>query len=188
MWRSAFLGRVREDRVWGPGWGWEAPHPGKRLRGGAAEMQLRLWPARPSCGCLLPQPTRRSAAGSCLLSGGPWPSLGCCFSWSSGVQHCPQVSTPLHPSLCPPSGPKPTSSLWVSLVCEGCREAGQRYLGSPEEGLARSPLSPSPLYPASKLPCPGVPKSCSPRVHRVGREGAHLLERVGQVCMMGRVG
>lgn len=120
-------------------------------------MQLCLWPARPSCGCLLPQPTRRSAAGSCLLSGGPWPSLGCCFSWPSGVQPCPQVSTPLHPSLCPPSGPKPTSSLWVSLVWEGCREAGQRYLRSPEEGPARSPLSPSHCTLPPSYLAPGPP-------------------------------
>lgn len=176
VWCFQFPGLVREGWVWGPGWGWEAPHQGKRLRGGAAEMQLCLWPARPSCGCLLPQPTRRSAAGSCLLSGGPWLSLGCCFSWPLGVQPCPQVSKPLHPSLCPSTGPKPTPSLWASLVWEGCREAGQRYLGSPEEGLARSPLSPSPLYSTSQLPCSGAPKSCSPEVHRVGREGAHLLE------------
>ena len=100
--------------------GWEGP---LTLGNGSVVEQLRRsW----ACGLRgrlaaasspSPPPPPRPAAGSCLLSGGPWPGLGCCFSWPSSVQPCPQVSTFLA-SQCPRSKSAEAHSL--TLGFSGC--------------------------------------------------------------------
>lgn len=119
-------------------------------------------------------PHIRSAAVSCLLSGGPWPGLGCCFSWPSGVQPCPQVSSlSVSPSVPQLVGPNlfPYSGLPVCGWDAGMKDRGT--WGPPGESLTRRPSS----LPYCTLP-PSYwgPKSSSPGVHGVGREDSHLLE------------
>lgn len=101
------LGSVREGWVWGPGWG------GRLLTGGKRPVVEQL---RCSCACGLrgrlvaaSQPSTHAGLqlGPASSQVGSWLSLGCCFSWPSGVQPCPQVSKP-RTLLCASSGPKPT--------------------------------------------------------------------------------
>lgn len=113
---TLFPGCLREDRVWGPGAVGGAPHQGN---GSVVEQLRRSW----ACGlggslvgACSPSPHLRSAAVSCLLSGGPWPGRGCCFCWPSGVQPCPQVS-PLPASLSVPCAPAPNHSFPLGLRC-----------------------------------------------------------------------
>lgn len=147
---------------------------GKRLRGGAAEVQLGLWPGKQSCGCLLPQPTPQVC--SWVLAPLRWPMAG---TWlllllALGCPALPTGEPPPHIPLCASvSLPKPTPLPWVPWMCVACRDEGQRHLESPGEDLTRSYLSLPCYTPATLL---RDPKSCSPGVHTVGRQGSHLLE------------
>lgn len=138
--------------------------PSQGARGGAPEVQLGLWPGRQSRGRLLPSPHLWSAAGSCLLSGGPWLGLGFCYSWPLGVQPCPQVSPPppaiptalCAPFVCPSPLPCPGPPWWGW-------DAGrqdQAVLG-PHEESHHKPSSPCPLLTTSQLPGSGAPSPAS---------------------------
>lgn len=119
-----------------------------------------------------PSPHLRSAAVTCLLPNGPWPGLGCCFSWPSGVQPCPQVSPCLLLSLCPtclPEPPSPSGRPGVGEVQGGRTEA----LG-PLGGSHQKPIFPSPLHSTSQLPCSGAPRP-APLGSTVLVGSSHLL-------------
>lgn len=151
-----------------------APHSGKQLRGGAAEVQLGLWPGRHSCGCLLQQPTHQVC--SCVLPPLRWVmartwlllllALGCpALPTGELPLYIPSVPQLVSPSLFPCPG---------LLVCEWDAGMKDRDTWGPlGEGLTRRSLS----LPCCTLP-PSYwgPKSSSPGVRSVGREGSHLLE------------
>lgn len=158
---------MREDGVWGPRWSERGPSGGKRLRGGAAEVQLGLRPGRQPCGCLLPQPTPQVC--SCDLPPIKWAMAGAWLLLLLALG-CPALPTGESPpcfSLCAPLVcPKPPSA-------SGCPRVGEMQGGRTEalwplRRVSQEAHLPFPI--ALYLPATWLwgPESCSPRVHSVG--------------------